>query len=572
MLKNLVLAKKIKDQRGELDALQGKDADFKAREESLLADIDAAQTKEEREAVESAVSAFDAEFETHEKAKAALSDSITALENELSALEQKPLPVPANAGAENNRERMNTMLPANLDIRALPMSCRAFDALPLDQRKSIVAQEDVQNFLAQLRDFSKARASVTGAELTIPVIFLDIINQNRFRYSKLLRRVRVRTVRGEARQTIGGTIPEAVWTECCGALNELNFVFNQVVMECYKLGGFILICNSLLRDSDLDLVGELIEMISEALGKAKDKAILYGKGGAYKMPLGIVTRLAQESQPAGYPANAPAWVDLHSTNIITINGPSLDGAAFWAALRVAAGKTFTLYNRGEMSWCMNSKTYAYLESKAIATTMTGEWVAIIGGRLPIVSGDIDVLEFMPDYDIVGGYFDLYLWAQREGVELGTDMNGFTLRVKDNTLLWGKERGDGQPIIPGAFVAMNIYNQSVTTTMTFAGDTANDADLEALTVGALSLSPSFDAGVVTYTASATNATASAAVTATPAQNGAAIGITVTAPNGSVKNVVNGQAAALAVGANVIAVTVKNGNAVKVYTVTVTRASS
>ena len=239
---------------------------------------------------------------------------------------------------------------------------------------------------------------------------------------------------------------------------------------------------------------------------------------------------------------------------------------------MAAGKTFTLYNRGEMSWCMNSKTYAYLESKAIATTMTGEWVAIIGGRLPIVSGDIDVLEFMPDYDIVGGYFDLYLWAQREGVELGTDMNGFTLRVKDNTLLWGKERGDGQPIIPGAFVAMNIYNQSVTTAMTFAGDTANDADLEALTVGALSLSPSFDAGVVTYTASATNATASAAVTATPAQNGAEIGITVTAPNGTVKNVVNGQAAALAVGANVIAVTVKNGNAVKVYTVTVTRASS
>jgi Na+-driven multidrug efflux pump len=67
-------------------------------------------------------------------------------------------------------------------------------------------------------------------------------------------------------------------------------------------------------------------------------------------------------------------------------------------------------------------------------------------------------------------------------------------------------------------------------------------------------------------------ASAAVTATPAQNGAEIGITVTAPNGTVKNVVNGQAAALATGANVIAVTVKNGNAVKVYTVTVTRASS
>ncbi|MBR2582996.1 MAG: phage major capsid protein, partial [Oscillospiraceae bacterium] len=233
-MRNLVLAKNIKARRDELDALLEKDAGFKAKEDSLLADIEAAQTKEEREAVESAVDEFDAEVKAHEQAKAELTATIEALESELSALEQQPLPAPAQPVAELKNERMNTMLPANLDIRALPMSCRAFDALPLDQRKSIVAQEDVQNFLAQLRGFSKARASVTGAELTIPVIFLDIINQNRFRYSKLLRRVRMRTVRGEARQTIGGTIPEAVWTECCGALNELNFVFNQVVMECYK--------------------------------------------------------------------------------------------------------------------------------------------------------------------------------------------------------------------------------------------------------------------------------------------------------------------------------------------------
>lgn len=570
MLKNLVLAKQIKDQRGELEALQAKDAEFSAREESLIADIDAAQTKEEREAVEAAAADFDRELAEHEQAKAALTASIGTLETELAALE-KPLPAAATAAAEIKNERMNTMIPATLDIRALPMNRRVFDALPLEQRKSIVAQGDVQAFLGQLRDFSKTRASVTGADLTIPVIFLDIIMENRFRYSKLLQRVRLRTVRGEARQTIGGTVPEAVWTECCGALNELSFVFNQITMDCYKVGGFILICNSLLRDSDLNLVAELIEMISEALGKAKDKAILYGKGSAYKMPLGIVTRLAQQSQPADYPANAPAWVDLHSTNLITVNGPSLNGAAFWAALRVAAGNTYTVYSRGELSWCMNSKTYAYLESKAIATTVTGEWVALVGGNLPIVSGQIDILEFMPDYDIVGGYFDLYLWAQREGMELGTDMNGFTLRVKDNTLLWGKERADGAPIIAGAFVGININNQSVTTTMDFAGDTANDAGLEALTVGALSLSPSFATGTLTYTASAANNVSSAAVTATPAQADAQIGITVTSGT-TTKNVVNGGTAALAVGANVIAITVKKGNATRVYTVTVTRAAS
>jgi hypothetical protein len=188
-----------------------------------------------------------------------------------------------------------------------------------------------------------------------------------------------------------------------------------------------------------------------------------------------------------------------------------------------------------------------------------------------VSGNIDVLEFLPDGDIVGGYWQLYLLAQHETAVLGADRTGATLRIKNATLIFAYERFDGTPLIPEAFVAMNIMGQSVTTAMAFPANTANDADLEALTVGALSLSPSFDAGVTTYTASATSATASAAVTATPAQNGAEVEITVTAPNGTKKNVVNGQAAALATGANVIAVTVKNGNAVKVYSVTVTRAS-
>ena len=52
-----------------------------------------------------------------------------------------------------------------------------------------------------------------------------------------------------------------------------------------------------------------------------DKAILYGKGTG--MPLGIVPRLAQQSAPANYPANAPAWVDLHTTNIKQIGGESV---------------------------------------------------------------------------------------------------------------------------------------------------------------------------------------------------------------------------------------------------------
>ena len=390
-------------------------------------------------------------------------------------------------------------------------------------------------------------------------MFLDLISENMYRYSKLLNRVRVREVRGQARQTVAGTIPEAVWVEMCGALNELNFVFNQVTLDGYKVGGFVPVCNALLQDNDIALASWIIEMMSESIGLAMDAAILYGTGSG--MPMGIVTRLAQTSKPAGYPANAPAWSDLHTSNIKVINGPSLSGASFWAALNDAAGATYTKYSRGEMFWAMNSKTYNTLKSKAITFTMSGDIVANIFGFLPVITGAVDVLEFIPDGDIIGGYGDLYLLAQREGFTIGADETGRTNRILDETLFFGKARADGCPIIAGAFVAMNINNSSVTTTHSFPGDTANNADLASLFIGE-TLSPTFDADVTSYTATASND--SDAVTAIAEDPDADV---VVEYNGS--QILNGSTVTWTTGTKNLVVTVKKGNAVKVYTVAVTK---
>ncbi len=120
--------------------------------------------------------------------------------------------------------------------------------------------------------------AVTGAELSIPVVFLELISENMYRYSKLLNRVRVRNVNGEARQTIAGTVPEAIWTEMCGAINELDFSFNQVVQDGYKVSGFVPVCNSILEDNDINLASWIVEMLSEAIGLAMDKAIPVRQG------------------------------------------------------------------------------------------------------------------------------------------------------------------------------------------------------------------------------------------------------------------------------------------------------
>lgn len=565
-LKQIMLSRKIEQKKQELAALREKDADFQTREDALTQAIEEAQTEEEQKTVEEEVEKFDTEKTAHDESKEKLEVEIGDLEAELEAAEVDP-PAPAERHDNKEKKVRTNVMRTDVNIRSLPMSKRAFDALPADLRESIVQRDDVKAFLSQLRSMKGATRAIQGGELEIPVVFLDMISENMYRYSKLLNRVRVRTLTGEARQTIAGTVPEAVWTEMCGAINELTFVFNQITLDGYKVAGFIPVCNSLLEDtvSNLDLASWIIEMISEAIGLAEDKAILYGKGSAANMPLGIVTRLAQENKPSDYPANAPAWVDLHDTNIQKINGDSMKGAEFWSALTIAAGNTFTKYNRGEMFWTMNSKTYAKLRSKLITFTATGDVVANLYGYLPVITGNVDILEFIPDGDIIGGYGDLYLWVDRASMQIESN-NGGEFFIQDNTVFRGKARADGAPVIPGAFVAININNTEVTTVMDFAADTANDADLSALAVGTESMTPgTFNPDTVSYAITATGT--SGKVEATTAQPGATVAITY---NG--KNVRNGGTITFVADStpHPLTVSVKNGNAVKVYTVNITKA--
>lgn len=563
MLKTLMLKRDIDRKKKELEELRGKEEEFNTREAELEAAINEAETDEQREAVAEEVDKFDADKASHEAKVNELSAEIEDLEGQLKDLERNA-PKPTNTNEKT--ERSNKTL--NINIRTLPRSQRAFDAIPAEERSAILAREDVKNFLNQLRSMKGQSRAVSGGELLIPVVMLDLIAENMYRYSKLLNRVRVRSVNGEARQTIAGLVPEAIWTEMCGAINELTFSFNQITLDGYKVAGFIPVCNALLDDNDVNLASWIVEMISEAIGLAVDKAILYGKGAGYKMPEGIVTRLAQSSKPAGYPDDAPAWSDLHTSNLLSLSS-ALSGAAFWAALQVAVGACYTKYSRGEMFWAMNSKTYASLKSKAITFTASGDVVSNVFGILPVITGDIDILEFMPDNDIVGGYGDLYLFAQRSGMVIESSRE--VQFIQDNTVFKGKMRADGAPIVAGAFVGINIAGSSVTTTMTFAADKANDAKLESLTVGALSLNTTFDPDTLSYTATAASNVADVAVTAVPSNNAAAVGISVAAGS-TKKNVVNGGKAALSTGENVIGIEVKQGNAVKVYTVTVTKSST
>ena len=180
-LKALMLKRSIDRKMEELEAFRAKDAEFSTREAELEQAIGEAETPEQEQAVGEAVEQFDAEKKEHESKKEALSREIDGLEAELAALEEaEPKLDERGKEPKEKRERMNPMK-LETNIRSLPLSRRAFDALSIEQRTEIVEQPEVKEFLHQLRSMKGQSRAVTGAELTIPVFFLDLIAENMFR-------------------------------------------------------------------------------------------------------------------------------------------------------------------------------------------------------------------------------------------------------------------------------------------------------------------------------------------------------------------------------------------------------
>lgn len=464
MLRALLLKKKIDDKKKQLEELRAKDEEFTKREADLTASIDEAQTDEERSAVEEAVGTFEEEKRAHDEAKTLLENEVRDLEGELKDIEAQDAEQARATEAQNN-EREDTKMGETRDTNKTERK-HGFDA--------IMQREDVKAWLGEIRSHIKEKRALTNVGLTIPEVFLGLLRENLERYSKLYRHVTVRPVNGTARQVIMGSVPEGVWTECCANLNELSLVFNDVEVDCYKVGGYFKVCNASLEDSDVQLASTLLEIIGQAIGLALDKAILYGRNSSttQKMPQGIMSRLVQTSEPSGYPATARPWTDLHASNIKTIGSSALPvgGVDLYKDIIRESAAIKGAYARGNKTWVMNEKTYTNLTAEAMSINAAGAIATGINGVMPVLGGDIEVLDFIPDGIIIGGYFELYLLAERAGTKFAQSEHAFF--IQDQTAFKGTARYDGQPVIAEAFMAIGINGPTPNANMTFASDTAN----------------------------------------------------------------------------------------------------
>lgn len=471
-LKALMLRKKIDSRNKELEALIEKRSAFSVRESELETAIAEAETAEDEATVEEAIDALNAEKAENDKAVEEKEAEIAGLKAELEAEEKEEEPEEAPVVEETQPVEPEPVETRNERSYSTMNKRNVFAKLNVQERNAIFEQEDVRSWLANIRESGKQKRAIENIGLTIPQVFMGYIRELIPEYSKLLKHVDQKKIGGEGRLIVMGGVHEAIWTECCANLNEMDMNFSDATIDCYKCGGFYSVCNSNLEDSDVNLASEILNALARGIGYALDKAILYGKNTSAnnKMPLGIVSRLVQTEQPSDYSTTARPWADLHTSNVVTISAANSTGVKLFQNIlgaRKAIKNNFSMQN---LVWVMNENTLTDLQIEAMSINASGAIVSGMGNTMPVIGGVVETLDFIPDGVILAGHFDLYLLAERAGAKFATSEH--VRFLADQTVYKGTARYDGMPLIAEAFAAIGIKGTTPSATMTFAADTAN----------------------------------------------------------------------------------------------------
>lgn len=457
MLKKLLLRNKLQVKRSQLETLKAKDPEFKTRAaelEAAIGEMNEETPDDDRKVIEDKVNELDQETEAHEKEKKDLEQEIEGLEAELAEEEKKDEEIERSAGKKPEERGGEKPMPVR----------NKFFGMDLEERTAFFADESVKKFIGEVRAIKGMdKRALSNIDLTIPDIMLPMIRQTAEETSKLLKYVNVVRVGGTSRQNIMGETPEAYWDEMCAALKELDLGFYMTEMDGFKVSGYFVVCNAILEDSDVNLASELLTQIGRAIGKALDKAIIYGSG--VKMPMGIVPSLLKTSAPSGYPTQGRPWENLATTHVVT--GTQNSGIKLFQEILTTSGVVDNDYDMGGMLWIMNNKTKTKLLAESMDRNSSAAIVAGMGGTMPVIGGNIETFKYIPDDTIIFGYFKNYTLAERAGTKLMTSEH--VRFFEDQTAFRGTARYDGQPIIREAFAVYGIGKAPVTTAPKFAGE-------------------------------------------------------------------------------------------------------
>ena len=487
-LKMLLLAKKLKDLRAAGEALQaakaeieGKRKTWKEREEratKMLDEITAETPQEERDAfdaecaeIEAEDAAIRAEEEANAQAITENENAAAAVQAEIDEINERSKEGAKNAAAAKEPEKkQGTKERKGVEYMETREEMRA------RQLHEICQADEMRTALANVREY--CQRGVTNAQLTVPTVMVPMVRESIERYSKLMKHVNKVTLPGEGKVTMLGKIPEAVWTDNAGKLNELSLKLAQVKVDVNKVGGYIPIPNPFLQDSDENLAGIIVDYLGQSIGYGLDKAVIYGTGT--DMPVGIIPRLtfaynaSTAPKPSWWQTNMPDYTDLSTSNVGKASAASVTGAALFKEIVKVLGKIKPQYvgGNGDKFWAMSPATWLALQAELLTINSAGAIVTGAQAEMPIIGGAVEILDFIPDNNIIGGYGQAYLLAERRGIELMSSEHAkFT---DDVTVFRGKARYDGIPVAGEAFAAFSISTTAVATSPStaFATDSAN----------------------------------------------------------------------------------------------------
>lgn len=317
-----------------------------------------------------------------------------------------------------------------------------------------------------------------------------------------------------------------------------TWIFPEV--KAKKLAVIIPVTKEKLEDSTIDVFTELQDSIAEAFYQAFDKAAIFGKDSPFATSIlgGI------DSVGAEVVDNSSVNLDLSASDVMAMvedAGYEVDG---WAASIGLKNRLRKLRDSNGAPIYVDGTDQTELYNQPIEFVRNGAWdkekaLAIAGEWKYSIVGVRD-----------GISYEILKEATLQGT-LDADGKPLSLAEQDMVAIKATMRIGYLCVKPEAFAALIP-----------AGSVEPDTSLSALSVGSLSLSPSFDKGVFEYTATASVASVAVNGTATASDS-----VVTVEAGGKVYD--NGSSVKLAMGENVIKVNVSNKTYVDTYTVTVTR---
>lgn len=317
-----------------------------------------------------------------------------------------------------------------------------------------------------------------------------------------------------------------------------TWIFPEV--KAKKLAVIIPVTKEKLEDTTIDVFSELQDSIAEAFYQAFDKAAIFGNNSPFATSIlgGI------DSVGAEVVDNSSVNLDLSASDVMAMvedAGYEVDG---WAASIGLKNRLRKLRDSSGAPIYVDGTDQTELYNQPIEFVRNGAWDK---DKALAIAGEWK-------YSIVGVRDGISYEILKEATLQGTlDADGkpLSLAEQDMVAIKATMRIGYLCVKPEAFAALIP-----------SGSVEPDTSLSALTVGSLTLSPSFNKSVFEYTAPASVASVVVSGTATASES-----VVTVEAGGKVYD--NGSSIKLAMGENVIKVNVSNKTYVDTYTVTVTR---